>query len=686
MTSIAKILIVDDQAQTIQHVRALLHDYGYLTQFITKPEYLFQLLDKEAIDLILLDINMPQLDGFTLLEQLQNHPQYSDIPVIMLTADQRDSILSQCFEKGARDFVTKPISPLVLQARIQSALATKHYAHHLEQKAQEKTLESERINEKLQQEAEEHKKTEKELTKLVTAIEQAEASILITDKEGRIEYVNPYFEQLSGYRLEEVKGKNPNILKSHQHDVPFYKDLWETILNNKIWRGQIINKKKDGAFFTVEMTISPVKDDLHNITHFIAVNKDITEKLALEQQLRHAQKMKAISVLAGGIAHDFNNILFTILGNAELLKHLYHDKEEGKEHIDAIMEAGRRAQTVISQLLTFTRSQETPHRPVDIVSTIEDSLQMARTILPANIEIRQNLDSDSPFVLGNKSQLQQAVFHIYINAKEAMADKQGLLDVTLQPVEFKTAPDNIYGISRGSYVHVAIRDTGKGIPVHLQEHIFDPFFTTKGVGGTEIGPSKEGTGLGLTGVYNIIRNHKGGITVESEVAINGMHESSGGTTFHLYFPTIENGLPKMNLPIKSTGKIQKISTPLENKYHILVAEDEVQLAKVYRSTLEEYQVTLCQDGHEALEMFRNSPKAFDLLLTDQEMPKLTGIQLSQEILKIRPEFPIILVTGYSDQITEDNFKEYGIQQFFLKPLDSDELLDAIQSIVSSKEE
>ncbi len=675
-----KILIVDDDRQTVESLEKFLQQFRFLSRSVTHSQDVFPLLASESIDLVLLNINMVEIDALALLDQLKQSDHYSKIPVIMITENPREMVLSQCYEKGAADFVTKPIRDVILKARIKAALTTANYEKELERTVEEKTIALQKAKEELEQEIADRDLMEKERAQLVTAIEQAEESVIITNKKGIIEYVNPYFEKLTGYTLKEATGQTPNMLKSDKHSRLFYQEMWNTILNGKVWSGQITNRKKDGTLYVEDTNISPVFGNRGEITHFIAVKKDITRRLALETQLRHAQKMKAVGILAGGIAHDFNNILFVMLGNAELLQNCFEEGAKEKEYIEDILHSGYRAKKVISQLLHFSTVRDTMREPVQMLDVIEESLRMARVMLPANIEIYTNFPASCPLVLASIDQINQVFLNLYMNAKEAMLETGGVLAVIIELVEFTAPPADIYGIDTGSYLKITIRDNGKGIPPEVKEFVFDPFFTTKGVGGTDIGPSKEGTGLGLTEVYNIIQNHNGGIAVESHLVDSTEHLK--GTAFHLYLPTVSGEIQESHRPTKVFKEIKNSYPSSPKEHHILIAEDEPQLAKLYQVGLEDYQVTLCYDGQEALNTFCKNPTQFDLVLTDQEMPKLIGTKLSEELLKIRPDLPIILTTGFSEQVSEKNYQDFGIRKFLLKPIELENLIQSIQEILT----
>ncbi|MBF0290007.1 MAG: response regulator [SAR324 cluster bacterium] len=410
-----------------------------------------------------------------------------------------------------------------------------------------------------------------------------------------------------------------------------------------------------------------------NETVFLARIHAVLRRIQLEKQLIFSQKMQGLGTLSGGIAHDFNNILFAIMGNAELLQQFLTADSEESEHVDNILQACRRAKSVVSQLLSFTRFNEESLVSKQILPAVKEAVGIVRTSLPANIEIRENLNPGCPPILADSSQIRQMLVGICINAKAAMIENGGELTISMEPVTISSNAPSDPGNTPGNYLYLSIEDTGVGMSAEVKERIFDPFFTTKGLGGTNAGPSKEGTGLGLYVVFQIVERHNGVISVESSLG--------KGSKFHLYFPAFEEGTKEeKDLKMPSAARIE--DHDVRKKLRILLAEDEPMLRNLYIEFLKDmgHQITQCGDGEEALQVFLKNPADFDLLFTDQEMPKLTGIQLSREILKIRPDLPIILATGFSDQVSRANCQQFGIRKCLMKPMNKSEFQEAVLEI------
>ncbi len=505
---------------------------------------------------------------------------------------------------------------------------------------------------------EERYKAEETRRRLVTAIEQARESIVITDNRGVIEYVNPAFTDVTGYSRDEVIGLTPRILRSGEHDTDFYRTIWETITAGRVWQGRIVNRRKDGILFTESATISPVRNTIGQITHFVAVKRDITHEVELEAQLRQAQKMEAIGTLAGGIAHDFNNILGAILGFTDMALLHCEPGSPLHENLSHIRKGGKRAADLVQQILTFSRMTTAEKEPVPVVPLVRESLKLLRASLPATIEIEQELDAAGMNVLANPVKIQQVVMNLCTNAFHAMRDKGGLLTVTLAPVPAAECRRMLTSV-KGDCVRLTVSDTGTGIDPETMERIFDPFFTTKGPG--------EGTGLGLSVVHGIVRDLGGTITVSSD--------PGQGTVFTVILPAVRRDLSPV---------LANLNEPLPGgTEHILIVDDETDILETCKMMLQHlgYAVTLCSRPLKAVELVRAQEELYDLVITDQTMPKMTGTELINALLSIRPGLPIILCTGYSDKVNEEVARRAGARRLLMKPVELRKLARAIREVL-----
>ena len=502
---------------------------------------------------------------------------------------------------------------------------------------------------------------EQKRTLLTTAIEQSSETIIITDPDGNIQYVNPAFERHTGYSRTEALGRNPNILKSGKHNRFFYHQLWTIILSGKTWEGKFINRKKNGELFEEEATISPVTDADGNLINFIAVKRDITHERVLEQQLQQAQKLEAIGTLAGGIAHDFNNILGAILGFAEMARREIPETCSAGEDVDEIIVAGQRAVELVKQILTFSRHEKGTFQAISIQILLKETLKLLKASLPSTIQLKQDIVASCKPILGDPTRLQQVILNLCTNAKHAIGEQQGEISISLHQKtadEAKTGKLASLPVGR-PYLELKIRDDGCGMDQQTQDRIFDPFFTTK--------PKQQGTGLGLSVSHGIIKQHGGEINVTSS--------PGAGTTFHIYLPTIEDQSEELS---------RLIIEPLpEGCEHIVLVDDEELLVEITERMLTSlgYTVTPFLDSQQALTWMQDNLTGFDLLISDITMPKLTGMDLTERLLSLRPELPIILCTGFSEKMNAEQAAALGIRAYLLKPVDIQQLAKTLHKVL-----
>jgi nitrogen-specific signal transduction histidine kinase/CheY-like chemotaxis protein len=400
------------------------------------------------------------------------------------------------------------------------------------------------------------------------------------------------------------------------------------------------------------------------------IGRDITEqkevereKAALQERLQQAQKMEAIGALAGGIAHDFNNILSSILGFAELADLDIPENTKAKHNLQQSMKGALRAKDLVQQILAFSRQGKQERKPLNIKPIIKEGLKFLRASLPSTIEIRQNIEEDLGVIEADPTQIHQVLMNLCTNAAHAMDQNGGILDVSLRNLDVDGETSlSAMGVQPGPYLRLRVSDTGYGIPPETLKKIFDPYFTTKEVG--------KGTGLGLAVVHGIVKSYGGGIALSSEVG--------KGSTFDIYFPRIGG---------ESTSSDTGEGEPIPRGKHerILLVDDEEMIVEIGRNFLEHlgYEVAARTGSVGALELFRVQSARFDLVITDMTMPNMPGDKLAQELLRIRPEIPIILCTGFSEHITEEKAKAMGIRGFVKKPLVMRELGKAVRSVLDS---
>lgn len=407
---------------------------------------------------------------------------------------------------------------------------------------------------------------------------------------------------------------------------------------------------------------SPIVDENGKIKAAIELVEDITERLAIENQLKKAQRLESLGTLAGGIAHDFNNILSSIIGFTELSFGKAKVGSILEDNLQEILAGGKRAKDLVGQILAFARQSEGVLKPIQIDIIIKEVLQFIRSSIPTTIEITSKIESDS-LITGNDTQLHQIMMNLCTNAAQAMEKGGGILNVGLKDISI--TEDHVtqkLGLSGGDYLELSVSDTGSGIDPTIIDSIFDPYFTTKSPG--------EGTGLGLALVHGIVESYQGRIAVKSSLG--------KGTTFKLYLPITKK---RNSQSVYASG-----DTPTGNE-RILLVDDELSIVKLEKRILEEigYTVETRTSSIETLELFRSKPNDFDLIITDMTMPNMTGDQLAVELMKIRPNIPVILCTGYSRSITNETAANKGIKALVYKPIIRADLAKTIRTVLDSSD-
>ena len=494
---------------------------------------------------------------------------------------------------------------------------------------------------------------------LAAAIDQVADTIIITSVDGIIQYVNASFEKITGYRRSEVIGQNLNILKSGQHSDEFYREMWDTIRHGEVWSGRIINRRKDGTLFEEDATITPLRDISDEIIHYVAVKRDVTHEVQMEKQLQQAQRIEAIGTLAGGIAHDFNNILTGIIGYVELAQLDAQDDSPILQKLDKVLVASHRAKDLVMQILAFSRQNELERKPIQISLVIREVIKLLHATLPTTIEIRQNIGCETHYILADPSQIHQLLLNLCTNAAHAMETSGGILEVRTRAILIDDEKSNEFPeLIPGSYLEMIVTDTGHGMNRRTLERLFDPFFTTKK-------PTK-GTGMGLAVVHGIVKRHKGAIRVQSE--------KDKGSAFRIVLPRLEDQIQPA---------IKKQEIPPGGNERILFIDDEESLVELGSELLDRlgYRIETETDPLKALETFRRKQREFDLVITDMTMPKMTGITLAKKLIEIRADIPIILTTGFSELIVEENVRQMGIEALLMKPLTMKDLADAIRKVL-----
>ncbi|BCS54446.1 ATP-binding protein [Geobacter sp. SVR] len=510
--------------------------------------------------------------------------------------------------------------------------------------------------------AQARKASERERRLLASVIEQAKEGLFLFDAEGVIQYVNPAIETITGRPPQVMIGANIHALEHQDDDHHFYATILNAIPHSEGYTGQLSYRRNDGVTFEINVSTWSVSDQSGKVISYVALIRDVTNERQLERQLRRAQRMESIGTLAGGIAHDFNNTLASIITCSEMAIAETPSESPLHELLDVILKSGLRGKHLVKQILTFSRRGEQEPQEVQVDLIVNECLKLVRASQPASIEIALNLGKELGQVLADPTQIHQIVMNLCTNSLHAMrCQPHGVLEVWLDNADLDgAAAASIGNLAPGSYLRLMVRDTGHGIDPGTMERIFDPFFTTKS--------QKEGTGLGLSVIHGIVRNHRGAITVESE--------PGRGATFCVYLPRIEAaGRPRGDLrPVQAEHGSERI----------LLVDDEEDLVFAGQRMLRQlgYNVVARSDPRQALQLFRAQPDSFDIVITDQTMPRMNGTELAREISLIRPDIPIVLCTGYdplsSGAATGDGETAEYICELALKPLERAEIAGLIR--------
>jgi PAS domain S-box-containing protein len=500
------------------------------------------------------------------------------------------------------------------------------------------------------------KRAEEDRVRLVTAIEQAAETVVMTDTNGTILYVNPAFEQTTGYSSPEAIGNNPRILKSGQHDARFYENLWKTITSGAVWSGHFITRKKDGTLFEEEATISPVKDDTGKIVNYVAVKRDVTKEVSLQKQLLQAQKMEAIGTLAGGIAHDFNNLLQVILGYSELLLQDKGEKASDYPDLRKILQSAQNGAELVRRLLTFSRKVEPQFAVMNLNRQIMQIDKLLQRTIPKMISINLQLSNDIAEIYADATQMEQILMNLAVNARDAMPDG-GSLTITTTNITLDDEYCKFYNSAiPGDYVLLTVADTGHGMDKKTIEHMFEPFYTTKELG--------RGTGLGLAIVYGIVSQHGGHITCYSEMG--------KGTEFKVYLPAIPAEIePSSEL----SGEMPAFGTET-----VLLVDDEEFVRELGERVLSRngYRVLTAANGVEGLTRYTEHKDSIAMIILDLVMPTMGGKDCLQELRKINPQVKVLVASGYSADATVQEVLELGVKGFVSKPFRFKDLLRQVR--------
>jgi len=701
-----EILVVDDNLANLQLLVNILEGQEYRVRPATSGALALRSIAAKVPDLILLDVKMPGMGGYEVCRRLKLDERSRDIPVIFISASDEMVDKVTGFEVGGIDYITKPFMNEELLARVRIHLRLRDLTEHLEGEVLNRTMELADANFKLQQDITGRKLAEENLREseeeFRNFFENIPVSSWLEDLSGVKKHfdvlrdegildIETYFREhpeglercVQGVKIKDVNQETLDLHQAKSKEqllqglettftpeslVVFKKEMID------VWNGKtqatydtVVRTFNDEVrYVTVSYKVTPGHEE--SLDKVLVTLVDITEKTLvdkqknkLEMQLQQAQKMEAIGTLAGGIAHDFNNILAAILGYTEMARDDSPAESTIAKDLDKVLEAGNRAKDLVQQILAFSRHNEVECIPLQPVSVVKEAIKMLRPSLPTTIEINQDVTSVTGQILADPTQIHQILMNLCTNAFHAMEDTGGKLDISLKEVTLSTE-DLVHepNVEPGTFVQFSVCDSGPGIAPNIKVKIFDPYFTTKATG--------KGTGMGLAIVHGIVKSYGGFISLYSE--------PGEGTAFHVFLPVIDKKL----LP-----EIEDVEPIPVGRGRILFIDDEEILAEMGKSMLERlgYNVTVRNNSIEALETFQNQPDLFDLVITDQTMPGMTGADIARKMIQIKPDIPIILCTGYSTVISEEKAKSMGIKEFALKPLSKKAIAVLIRKVLDN---
>jgi len=675
MGSNIKILVIDDNQEPNLLTAMVLRGAGHeVLQAHTGVEGI-EKVHAHRPDIVLLNVILPDISGVDACKQIKENKGLKDV-IVILTSDDQTS--SEYRTKGlnieADGFIVKPISNEQLVARIESILRIK------------RTDEALKVSE----------------TRYRRLFETAQDGALILDADtGQIDDVNPFLKALLGYTHEEFMGKKLWEMVAFKNTEKSKAAFEELQRKGYIRYEDLPLRTKDGREIAVEFVSNVYQVNQHNVIQcnirdityrklveeelrkaheemerrvkertaelseaYAKLGVEMVEREKVEDRLRQSHKMEAIGALAGGIAHDFNNILSAIIGFTEMAIEDLPKGNVEEKHLHYVLQSALRGKDLVKKILAFSRKTEHIRGSMSLTSIIKETIELLKASIPRTVEIVFRTMASSDTILASPGEIQQILMNLATNAALAMEDEVGTLEISLTDVDFTPefpllGPD----ILPGEYVQLAVSDTGVGMAPEVMKRIFEPFFTTREVG--------EGTGMGLPAVYGIVKDLQGTITVESRL--------EEGSIFRVF-------LPKIKVDVNSE-QIMSEGSPRGNE-RVLFVDDEQFLAELGRDRLQRlgYTVTALTDANEALAIFSRDPSQFDLVITDQSMPKLTGHNLAKKLLKIRSDIPIVLCTGHSDSISPEKVKEAGISEFLMKPLAKVEIASVVRRVLDTKSE
>lgn len=628
MSEALRLFLVEDDEDFAYLMRKSLERAGHQVTVCRTAADALIVLGHSQFNLVLLDQRLPDMAGLDLLQSLNR--EGITTPVLFVTGYGDEHLATQVLRAGALDYVVKDRA-LTFLGDLPKRVRESVTRYRLQQ--------TNRL--------------------LIEALESARDGIMITDLQGNILHVNRALEGMIGYDRLELLGQTPRLFKSDVHPTDFFTDLWQTILARSSWQGEVINRRKDGTLLDTSLTVSPILDASGQLTHFVGIYRDISERRQMERQLFQAQKMHSVGTLAGGVAHEFNNLLAGIQGYAALGL-----REEGlqpalAEFLHFIVQLSDRAANLTRQLLAFARKPALSRTPTGMEKLLRSTADLVRRSLCIEVEVGvqapPGTDPQDLTALADANQLQQVLVNLALNAKDALNQPDPIffrLRYALLTGDLPAFPQNI---PAGDYVILEVEDTGSGMSPEVLNQALDPFFTTKDVG--------QGTGLGLPVAFGIIQGHQGFLAIDTE--------SGRGTRISIYLPRLAPA-PTIEPGQFPAGQVlEPDSSPGRN---ILVVDDEEAVLDVVRRFLEiaGHQVTSATSSASALENLAKS-RTPDLIILDLMIPREEGASSFKQFRQRFPGIPVLLCTGLLQTDQGQKLLNEGAVDLLRKPFRMNEL-------------
>ncbi len=631
-----RILVGEDDSIIAHVVQKKLRREGFETDEATTGLEILGKASGGNYDLLLLDYRLPDLDGGEVIDLLSQNG--IEIPFIIMTGFGDEAIAVDMMKLGAQDYLIKDpklfgLLPKVINRSLKSI------------EGQKRLLAA---TAKIQEQA--------------SLLDGAQDSIMVLDENYEITYWNKASERIYGFKEDEVKGRmESDFLLPSKAERDKLKGINELLVEKGKWQGEIEHADKDGTAVIVSSHRSMVYDQENQPKSVLIINTDISEKKSLQKQIILSQKMESVGQMAGGIAHDFNNILAGIFGYVRLAQRGLPEDSPARKDLEQVMRGAKRAKTLVSQILSFSSHNTAELRSVVLADVVEEAIHLLNVSATSSVLIEKNIEDVDGFVMADSTQIHQVIINLGMNSLHAMKERGGKLRIGLQRFNQE---DGIAGalldFDAGDYIVLKIQDEGHGMDEETVSRIFDPFFTTKGEG--------EGSGIGLAVVHGIVTHHGGKIEVRSDVG--------EGTITTIYFPLAKD--------VSHLGSlVEGNDSLLRGDERILLIDDQQSALDPVEQLLGDlgYTVEAFTKGELAVNRFAEDPAGFDLVITDQKMPGMSGIELSQQVLAIKPGVPVIITTGFSTTLSRNKAQLMGISEIVMKPYSYEEISQTIRRVL-----